>query len=149
MRKINIETAVGIFLILGLICLGYLSVRLGDVDLFGTKQYKITAHFANISGLKEGAIVEIAGVTVGKVSKIHLDDYEALVELAIDPDVKLQEDSIASIRTQGIIGDKYVKIKVGGSEVYLSDGGEIVDTESALELEELVGKYIFEKDKGE
>jgi phospholipid/cholesterol/gamma-HCH transport system substrate-binding protein len=146
MKNINIETGVGIFLIVGLLCLGYLSVKLGDVNLFGTKEYTLNARFANVSGLKEGAMVEVAGVTVGKVSKIHLDDYEALVELLINPEIKLQEDSIASIRTQGIIGDKYVKIKTGGAEEYINHDGEILETESAIELEELVSKYIFEKE---
>lgn len=146
MRKINIETGVGIFIIFGLLCLAYLSVKLGDVNLFGSEQYTVKARFANVSGLKEGAAVEVAGVAVGKVSRIHLDDYEALVELLIDPEVKLQEDAIASIRTQGIIGDKYVKIKTGGAEEYIEQGGEILETESAIELEELVGKYIFQKE---
>jgi phospholipid/cholesterol/gamma-HCH transport system substrate-binding protein len=146
MKKINIETAVGIFLIMGLLCLGYLSVKLGDLNLFGTEQYIIKARFADVSGLKEGASVEIAGVTVGKVSKINLDDFEALIELSIDPEVKFHEDAIASIRTQGIIGDKYVKIKTGGSEEYINEGEEILETESAIELEELVSKYIFEKE---
>ena len=146
MKKINIETGVGIFLIVGLLCLGYLSVKLGDFDLFGTELYTVKARFANISGLKEGATVEVAGVTVGKVSKISLEDYEASVELMIEPDVKLQEDVIASIRTQGIIGDKYIKIKTGGADEFISHNGEIMETESALELEELISKYIFEKD---
>jgi phospholipid/cholesterol/gamma-HCH transport system substrate-binding protein len=146
MNKINIETGVGIFLVVGLICLGFLSVKLGEVNLFGTRSYTVKARFANISGLKEGATVEIAGVQVGKVAKIDLEDYEAVVEMEIAPDVKLQEDSIASIRTQGIIGDKFIKIKVGGSDDYIEDGGEITETESAIELEELVSKYIFEKD---
>ena len=147
MRKINIETGVGIFIVMGLFCLGYLSVKLGDISLFGTKQYTVKARFANISGLREGAIIEISGVTVGKVGKIQLDNYEALVELLIDPSVKLQDDSIASIRTQGIIGDKYVKIKTGGASEYIKQGGEIIETESSIELEELVSKYIFEKEK--
>ena len=108
MKKINIETGVGIFLIVGLICLGYLSMKLGDVNLFGTKQYPVKARFANVSGLKQGSTVEIAGVPIGKVSRIDLNNYEAMVELLINPGVQLQEDSIASIRTQGIIGDKYV-----------------------------------------
>jgi phospholipid/cholesterol/gamma-HCH transport system substrate-binding protein len=146
MRKINIETGVGIFVVVGLICLAYLSVKLGDVSLFGTKQYMVKARFANVSGLKEGATVEVAGVTVGKVESIHLDNYEALVKMLIDPGVKLQEDSIASIRTQGIIGDKYIKIKPGGSSEYVQKGGEILETESAIELEELIGKYIFDKE---
>ncbi len=146
MKKISIETVVGFFLIVGFLCLVYLSVKLGDVTLFDTKQYTVLSRFANISGLKEGATVEIAGVAVGKVSKIYLDNYEALVELLINPEVKLQEDSIASIRTQGIIGDKYVKIAAGGSEEYIKPGGEILETESAIVLEELVSKYIFEKE---
>ena len=146
MNKINIETGVGIFLITGLLCLGYLSTRLGDVDILGTEQYKVQARFASVSGLREGAAVEVAGVPIGKVAKIHLDDYEAMVELKIDPEIKLQDDSIASIRTQGIIGDKYVKIKIGGSDEYIEKGGEILETESAIELEELVSKYIFEKE---
>lgn len=146
MKKFNVETGVGIFIVAGLLCLGYLSVNLGGMNLFGSEQYKVKASFANVSGLKEGATVEIAGVTVGKVGKIHLQDYEASVEMMIDPDVKLQEDVIASIRTQGIIGDKYVKIKTGGADEFLANNGEILETESALELEELISKYIFEKE---
>jgi len=146
MKKINVETGVGIFLIAGLLCLGYLSIKLGDLNLFGSERYAVKAKFANVSGLKEGAVVEIAGVTVGKVAKIQLNDYEALVEMLIDPGVKLQEDSIASIRTQGIIGDKYVKVKIGGADEFIGEGDEIFETESAIELEELVSKYIFEKE---
>ena len=146
MKKFNIETGVGIFIVAGLLSLGYLSINLGGMNLFGSEQYKVTARFANVSGLKEGATVEIAGVTVGKVGKINLEDYEAAVEIMIDPEVKLQEDVIASIRTQGIIGDKYIKIKAGGADEYLGEDGEIIETESALELEELISKYIFEKD---
>ena len=145
MKNINIETGVGIFLIAGFVCLGYLSVKLGDIHPFGTSQYPVKARFSSVSGLKEGAAVEVAGVPVGKVSKINLDNYEAMVELLINPGVRLQEDSIASIRTQGIIGHKYVKIKTGGSAQYISPSGEIMETESAIELEELISKYIFEK----
>lgn len=145
MKKFTIETGVGFFLILGLLCLAYLSVKLGDVNLFGTNNYTVKARFASITGLKEGSAVEIAGVNVGKVSKIHLDNYEALVELMINPGVKIQEDSIATIRTQGIIGDRYVKILPGGAEEYVKDKGEIFETESAIELEDLVSKYIFDK----
>ncbi len=146
MKKINIETGVGILLIAGLLCLAYLSVKLGDVKLFSSKQYPVKARFANISGLKEGAIVEIAGVQVGEVSRIHLSNYEAFVEMMINPDVKLQDDAMASIRTKGIIGDKYVKIQPGGSEQYIASGGQIAETESSVELEELVSKYIFNKE---
>lgn len=146
MKKFNVETGVGILIIVGMLCFGYLSVKLGGVSLFGTEQYVIRAHFVNVAGLKEGAMVELAGVPVGKVSKIQLDDYEALVEMLIDPDIKFQEDAIASIRTQGIIGDKYIKIKTGGADEMIEENGEIFETESAIELEELVSKYMFEKE---
>jgi phospholipid/cholesterol/gamma-HCH transport system substrate-binding protein len=145
MNRINIETGVGIFLIVGLICLAYLSVKLGDVHLLGTKQYVVKARFTNISGLKEGSEVEIAGVKVGQVSKIHLKNYEALVEMLISPDVKIQQDSIASVRTQGIIGDKYIKISPGGSEEYIKANGLMTETESTVDIENLISKYIFEK----
>jgi phospholipid/cholesterol/gamma-HCH transport system substrate-binding protein len=145
MNRVSIETAVGIFIIVGFLCLAYISIKLGDIELFGTKQYIVKARFTNIAGLKEGAEVEIAGVPVGKVSKINLNNDQAVVELLINPDVKIQEDSIASIRTQGIIGDKYVKISPGGSEEYVKPNGFISDTESTVDIEELISKYIFEK----
>jgi len=92
--------------------------------------------------------VEIAGVQVGKVAKVRLDPeyYDAVVSMAIDKGVSLQEDSIASIRTAGIIGDRYVKISPGGSPEAIAPGGEITETESAINIEELISKYIFEKE---
>lgn len=148
MKRLNIEVAVGLFLVAGFLCFAYLSVRLGDLRPFGDDAYTVTARFNSISGLKEGASIEIAGVKIGRVGRIHLDqeEYEAVVELAVDRGVKLQDDSIASIRTAGIIGDKFVHVSPGGSEEYLEPGGEIFETESAISLEELVSKYIFEKD---
>jgi phospholipid/cholesterol/gamma-HCH transport system substrate-binding protein len=115
------------------------------VNLFGSDQYVVKARFTNISGLKEGSTVEIAGVQVGKVAKISLDDYQAFVELLINPGIKLHEDAIASIRTQGIIGDKYVKISPGGANGYIQPNGMLTETESTVDIEELVSKYIFEK----
>ncbi len=147
MRKVKLELVVGMFMILGFLGFAYLSVKLGDVNLWGDERsYPLQARFTSISGLKEGAFVEIAGVKVGKVAKIELDkaEYEAVVTLAIDKDVPVQEDSIASIRTAGIIGDRYVDITPGGADDYLPPGGEIEETESAISLEELVSKYIFE-----
>jgi len=147
MRKLNVELIVGLFMIVGFLGFAYLSVKLGDVDLFGdSRSYPLQARFNSISGLKEGAFVEIAGVKVGKVAQIRLDkeDYEAVVTLAIDREVPVQEDSIASIRTAGIIGDRYVNITPGGADDYLQPGAEIEETESAISLEELVSKYIFE-----
>jgi phospholipid/cholesterol/gamma-HCH transport system substrate-binding protein len=122
-------------------------VRLGDVDLFDRSVYQVTASFGSVSGLKKGAIVEIAGVPVGKVEGIDFDakKYEAIVTMAINNKVVLHEDCIASVRTSGIIGDRYINISPGGSDVVIHDGGRIVETESAINLEELVSKYIFEK----
>ena len=145
MKKFSVETLVGLFMIVGFLCLAYLAVKLGDVELLGTKEYKVNARFGNISGLKEGSEVEIAGVKVGKVSKIYLDNYQAVVELLVDPSIQIQDDSIASIRTQGIIGDKYIKISPGGSEEYIKPDGALTETESAVDIEELISKYIFEK----
>jgi len=146
MKRYSTEAAVGVFLILGFMALAWMSVRLGGVGALGTDAYAIQARFTSVSGLKSGAAVEIAGVPVGKVRTIELDgdDYEALVSLAIRGDVKLQEDSVASIRTAGIIGDKYIKITPGGADEIIQPGGEIVETEASISLEELVSKYIFD-----
>lgn len=147
MRKLNLEIAVGLFMVAGFLCFVWLSVKLGDVDLFGPPTYAVTASFGSVSGLKPGAMVEIAGVRVGKVADIQLDPrrYEARVELEIERGVALQTDSIASIRTAGIIGDRYVDISPGAADKLLGPGDRIVETESAINLEELVSKYIFEK----
>ena len=148
MRRFNVELVVGLFMVAGFLCFAWLSIQLGDIDVFGPKTYAVSAKFGSVSGLKSGAIVEIAGVQVGKVTDISFDpeDYEAKVDMAINHDVVLQEDSIASVRTAGIIGDRYIDISPGGSDELLGDGGRIYETESAINLEELVSKYIFEKD---
>lgn len=148
MQKSMLELTVGMFMIVGLVCFSYLAISVGGVDWFNDKSYTLKARFVSIAGLKQGAVVEIAGVKVGKVEKITLDngDYEAIVELSVQDGVKLQEDSIASIRTAGIIGDRYVNIKPGGSEDIIEAGGTIIETESAISLEELISKYIFEND---
>jgi len=148
MRRFNLEIVVGLFMIAGFLCFAWLSIQLGDIDVFGPKTYSVSAKFGSVSGLKSGAIVEIAGVQVGKVTEISFDpdDYAAQVVMSINQGVVLQDDSIASVRTAGIIGDRYIDISPGGSEELLGDGGRIFETESAINLEELVSKYIFEKD---
>ncbi len=143
-KSFNLELAVGVFMLAGLLALAYLAVNLGGIDLFGGDYTKVYAQFDSVSGLKEGARVEIAGVLVGKVDKISLNqDDMARVELLIFPEVKLQTDVIASIKTQGIIGDKFIKISPGGDDSYLGDGGLITETESAIDLEDLISKYVF------
>ena len=148
MRRFNLEIVVGLFMVAGFLCFAWLSIKLGDIDVFGPKTYSVSANFGSVSGLKSGAIVEIAGVQVGKVTDISFDpdDYSAKVVMSINQGVILQDDSIASVRTAGIIGDRYIDISPGGSDELLGDGGRIFETESAINLEELVSKYIFEKD---
>lgn len=145
MKRYNPEMAVGLFVLMGILALAYLSIKLGNVEILGSRDYTVFAEFDSISGLKNDAGVEIAGVTIGKVVSIALDNYRALVTLKIHQDVKLQEDAIASVRTRGIIGEKFLKITAGGSEKLILPGGKIRETESAIELEELISKYIFGK----
>ena len=149
MKKSTLELTVGIFLLAGFISFAWLSVKMGDINPFATETYPVTARFTSISGLKEGTTIELAGVVVGKVSKVELDsgEYEAVVHLDIDKTVALTDDSIASIRTAGIIGNKFIKLTPGGSEIFLEAGDEIDETESSISIEELVSKYIFESDE--
>ena len=139
---------VGVFLLAGFLSFAWLAVKMGDINPFANETYPVTARFTSISGLKEGSTIELAGVVVGKVGSIELDtgDYEAVVHLNIDKQVELQDDTIASIRTAGIIGDKYIKISPGGSDIILEAGDEIEETEPAISLEELVSKYIFDSE---
>lgn len=148
MKKESIEMTVGVFVIVGLVCFSYLAIKMGGVGFFETDSYTVMARFNSISGLKEGAAVEIAGVKVGKVVNIQFDpdEYDAIVKINIYQGIKLQEDSIASIRTSGIIGDKFIKLTPGGADEFVEPGSEIEETESSISLEELVSKYIFEKE---
>jgi len=145
MKKASIETVVGIFVLIGIICLAYLSIKLGKMEFLGGDYYQVTALFDSVSGLKGGASVEIAGVEVGRVDGIVLDPKsgaQARVYLRIRNGVKLSDDVIASIRTRGLIGDKFVLLKPGGSERPLAAGGRVRETESAVDFEDLLSKYI-------
>ncbi|UFS68698.1 outer membrane lipid asymmetry maintenance protein MlaD [Geomonas sp. RF6] len=145
MERRNLELTVGIFVLIGILCLAYLSLKLGKVELLGGDHYQVAADFDSVSGLKSGASVEIAGVQVGTVERIGLDPKgsgRARVYLKVQSGIKLQEDVIASIRSRGIIGDKFVLLQPGGSDTVLKPGGRIRETESAVDLEELLSKYI-------
>ena len=147
-KQTKIEIIVGFFMLIGLASISYIAIQLGDLQILGQKSYIINARFTSASGLRTGAFIEAAGVRVGTVDSIEFDaeDYLAIVNLAIDIDVPVHEDAIASIRTAGIIGDKFIKITPGGGE-YLQPGEEIFETEPSINLEELISKYIFETDK--
>ncbi len=145
MTRWDLEVVVGLFLLVGIFALGYLSIRLGRMQVFGLGGYTVYAEFPTVGGLKEGASVEIAGVKVGRVEDISLNDYQARVTMRIDRDVKLQEDTIASIKTKGLIGEKYVQLSPGGSERLIPNNGKIRETEPPIDIEELIGSFIFGK----
>lgn len=144
MKKYSLELGVGVFVLIGLVCLGYLTIKLGKLEIFSSKGYTVSARFSSITGLKVGAAVEIAGVPVGKVSGIALGkNYYADIYLRLNEGVTVSDDSIASVKTSGLIGDKYVSISRGGSDIMLTEGDEITETEPPLDIEALIGKYIF------
>ena len=148
MNMIKLEMMVGTFMLIGILCLGYVSIKLGKMEIVGGDFYSVTAKFDSVSGLKPGARVEVAGVEVGKVDRIALDAKSgdrALAVLKIKSGVKITDDVIASVRTSGIIGDKFIKLRPGGSEKMLKNNDSIRETESAIDIEELVSKFIHGK----
>ena len=148
MKKMNLEMIVGGFLLAGCICFSWLGVKLGDINPFQPENYPVYARFTSIRGLNEGSTIELDGVVVGKVSRIELDtgDYEAVVHMNINKQVELQDDTIASIRTSGIIGDKYNKLSPGGSDIILAAGDAIEETEPSISLEDLLSKNIYDSE---
>lgn len=145
MKKIDLELTVGIFVIAGLICLGYLSIKLGKMETLGEKGYEVYALFSETGGLKVGSPIVIAGVDIGRVKDVTLDNYQAKVVFNMPKTVKLQEDAIASIKTKGLIGEKYIEITPGGSEKVIQPGGRLRETQSAIDVEQLISKFIFGK----
>lgn len=139
------ESIVGVFVVLGLVCVSYLTIKLGRMEVFDSSGYTVTARFSSVTGLRMGASVEIAGVAVGRVTSIRLDPetFMAEVDLRINDGVSLGDDVMASVKTSGLIGDKYISLAPGGSDTPLKDGDTITDTESALDLESLIGKVVF------
>ena len=146
MRRSVVDLSVGVFILIGVVALGWMSVKLGKIDLLGNRGYTLTADFPSVGGLKAGSSVEIAGVEVGRVNAIVLDkDFQARVLMTIRPDVKLQDDSIASIKTKGLIGERYIRISPGGSDKVIAPNGRIREVEPPIDFEELLSKYIFGK----
>ena len=145
MRKLDIELAVGLFLIVGIICLGYLSIKLGKMEVFGGEGYEIHAIFSDSGGLRTGSAVEIAGVEVGRIKKITLEDYQANIMIRFSQNVEIQEDAIASVKTKGLIGEKYIEITPGGADEIIQPGGTIHDTQPPVDFEELISRFVFGK----
>jgi phospholipid/cholesterol/gamma-HCH transport system substrate-binding protein len=145
MDRSRVNIAVGIFVILGTVALGYLSIQLGRVSFLGSRGYAVTVDFPSVGGLKAGSAVEIAGVEIGRVESIGLADYQARVTLRVRSGIKLQEDAIASIKTKGLIGEKYIRISPGGSDKIIPPNGRLREVEAPVDFEELLSKYIFGK----
>ena len=141
--RLNLELIVGAFMIVGILCLGYLSIRLGNVELLGNRGYKVYAVFSDIGGLRSGAPVVIAGVDVGTVESVSLKDYEARVVLKINPGLQIREDAIVSVKTRGLIGEKFIQISIGAADEIIKPGGRIRQTESSIDIEALISKYAF------
>jgi len=147
MKRSSLEIGVGVFVVIGIVCIGYLSICLGEMEVFGDNYYQLHAKFQSVSGLRPGTHIEMAGVQIGRVGDVSLDvdNQIAVVTLKIRKDIKLTEDVIASVKTAGLIGDKYIRLSQGGSETELANGDAITETESSIDMEELISKYVFGK----
>jgi phospholipid/cholesterol/gamma-HCH transport system substrate-binding protein len=145
MKKYTMETTVGIFLVFGLICIGYMTMKLGHVSLLGDNAYSLYARFTTVTGLRTGSLVYISGIEVGRVERLAMDQekQKALVELRIRNDIKIHDDAIASIKTEGLIGDMHISIDPGGAGDPLKPGGTITETQPPVDVTELISKYAF------
>lgn len=145
MKHKNLELYVGVFVLIGAVCVGYLILVIGEAKLFGGDRFALHGYFSSVSGLKTGARVEMAGVKIGDVGTISLDSERLVAKVVfnLDKGMEVSEDSIASVKTSGIIGEKYIDISPGGSDILLEQGDEITNTESTLDIESLVRKFIF------
>lgn len=142
MKRVNLETVVGVFVLAGIAAVAWLSIRLGQLEIVGGDYVPVHAAFASVSGLKKGASVEIAGVEVGKVDAIALDGGKAEVVLKIRKGIPLGDDTIASVRTMGLLGDKYISLSPGASDRLIPPGGKVRETESPPDLEQLIAEFI-------
>jgi phospholipid/cholesterol/gamma-HCH transport system substrate-binding protein len=136
------DVIVGVFVLAGLVCLGYLAIRLGKLEILGSQGYVLYADFVSVAGLKLGDPVEIAGVRVGKVEGIGLAEDRARLTLRLNDDVKFQDDVIASVRARGLIGDKFVLVTPGASDKIIPPGGKIRETDSPPDIPDLIGKFV-------
>lgn len=145
MKKYTQETVVGIFVVVGLLAIAYMTVRLGNVGFLGENSYTLYAKFNKVTGLRAGNPVTMLGLDVGRVESFNLDqeDQMVVVDLKINNGIKIYDDAIASIKTEGLIGDKFVSVDPGGGGDLLKAGDTITDTESPTDIMDLVSKYAF------
>lgn len=143
MRRSSLDLTVGVFVLIGILALGWLSIKLGRVEFLTGRGYTVTADFPSVGGLKAGSAVEIAGVEIGRVESIRLADYQARVAMNIRRGVPIQEDAIASIKTKGLIGERFIRISPGGSDRIVPPNGRLKEVEPPVDFEELIAKFIF------
>jgi phospholipid/cholesterol/gamma-HCH transport system substrate-binding protein len=145
MKKYSKETMVGIFVVIGLLCITYMAVNLGNVGFIGESAYSLYGKFNTVTGLREGNPVNMLGLEVGRVQKFTMDqeNQQVVVEFKIDKGIEVFDDAIASIKTEGLIGDKFVAIDPGGGGDLLADGDTITDTNSPTDIMDLISKYAF------
>lgn len=145
MKKYSRETTVGLFMVVGFVFITYMAVKLGEVSIFGDDAYPINARFQKVTGLRTGNPVTMFGLRVGTVTALEIDqdNQMAIVRMKINNGIQIYEDAIAAIKTEGLIGDKYVDIDAGGGLDLLTPGGTIIDTVSPVDVGDLIGKYAF------
>ena len=145
MKKYGIETIVGIFVFLGLLCIGYMTVKLGNISFLEDASYPVEAKFVSVTGLRIDSPVKVLGIEVGKVEKITMDqeNQKAVVKIKIKKGIKIYNDAIASIKTEGLMGDKYVSIDPGGGGPLIGANGTITETQAPVDIESLISKYAF------
>jgi len=145
MKKYSKETIVGIFVVIGLACIGYMTVKLGNVGFFGDSMYSLYANFSTVTGLREGNPVNMLGLEIGRVEKFTMDqeNQQILVQFKINKGIEIYDDAIASVKTEGLIGDKYVAVDPGGGGDLLANGDTITDTNSPTDIMDLISKYAF------
>lgn len=145
MKKYSQEVIVGLFVLIGLMCIGYLTVKLGNISILGDNTHTYFARFTSVSGLRVGNSVQMLGMPIGRVAGFEMDQVEqvVIVKLKVKDDIKIFDDAIASVKTAGLIGEKYVSIDPGGSGAPLKPGGTIIDTEAPVDIGDLISKYAF------
>jgi phospholipid/cholesterol/gamma-HCH transport system substrate-binding protein len=145
MKKYSIETAVGIFIVFGLLSVAYMTVTLGHISIFGDNSYSLFARFNTVTGLRVGSLVYMSGIEIGRVEQLTIDqkNQNSIVKMRIHKGINIYDDAIASIKTEGLIGDMHVSIDPGGAGAILKPRGIITETQPPIDITDLIGKYVF------
>lgn len=148
MERTKLDLWVGMFVVAGIAALVMLAMKVGNLSTYNVSEtYQVQAYFSNIGGLKPKASIKSAGVLVGRVTEITLDTerYEARVTMSLDKRYQFPKDTFANILTSGLLGEQYVGLVPGGDSEMIKAGGQIKQTQSAMVLEDLIGKFIYSK----